>query len=91
MKARFMASELRFDEVTRKRWAYGGHIGIAASVLRNLSVVVNNTFVSRIVFRFWVGTAANPGPCCNDTISAEPTVKSKGEYLGISKAYRLGW
>jgi len=75
VKARFMASELRFDEVKRKRWAYGGHIGIAASVLRNIGVagvVVNDTFVSRIVFRFWARTMANLGPCCNNPISAEP-------------------
>jgi hypothetical protein len=33
-----MASELRFDKVTRTRWDYGGHIGIAASVLQNVGV-----------------------------------------------------
>ena len=89
-----MASELQFDEVTRKRWAYSGHIGIAASVLQNVSVagvVVNDTFVSRIVLRFWAGTAANLGPCCNNPISAEPMVESKKEYLAIAKAYQLGW
>jgi len=89
-----MALELRFDEVTRKRWAYGRHIGIAASVLRNISVagvVVNDTLVSRIIFRFWAGTAVNLCPCCNNPISAEPMVESKQEYLGIVKAYRLGW
>ena len=88
-----MASELRFDEVTRKRWAYGGHIGIPASVLRNVSVagiVVNDTLASRFVFRFWAGKAVNLGPCCNSPKSAEPMVESKKEYLAIAKAYRLG-
>jgi len=75
VKARFMASELWFDEVRRKRWAYGGHIGIAASILRNVGVagvVANDEVVSRIIYRFWAGTAAKPGPCCNNPISAEP-------------------
>jgi hypothetical protein len=39
-----MASELWFDEVMRKGWAYAGHIGISTSVLRNVGVagVVGN-------------------------------------------------